>query len=110
MQTLFHNDLGMCVFHPWVSALMLVIYLDYKLLTCITIKNLLIEYIQLAHLVAAKVDVILGIQHFTLKNPRFCVSIDVKRWWTIEVKLITLTPKIFSKIIIDYNSLPIRCH
>ena len=20
MQAMFHNDLGMCVFHPWVSA------------------------------------------------------------------------------------------
>lgn len=45
---------------------MLVLHLDYKPPTWITIQKLPLEYMQLAHLVAAKVDVILGFEHFTL--------------------------------------------
>lgn len=66
MQAMFHNDLGMCVFHPWVSAFDASTPLDYKPPTWITIQKLPLEYMQLAHLVLAKVDVILGFEHFTL--------------------------------------------
>lgn len=111
MQTLFRNGLGMSVFHPWVLASDASNLSRSQLPTWITIKKLPLEHMQLAHLVTAKVDVILGCdpENVTLRNPRFCVSVNVERGWTIKAELIAFTPTTFSQAIIDDDSLPIRC-
>jgi hypothetical protein len=111
MQTPFPNDFGTCVFHPWVPVFDAANPSSLRLPTWITIKRLPLEYLQMAHLVAAEVGTVLGSDpnNSMLKNPRFCVSINVEKGWATEVELTTLTPGVLSKALIDYDSLPIRC-
>ena len=65
----------------------------------------------MTHMVATKVGIVPGRDpnYSMLKHPKFCVSINVEKGWTIEVELTTLTLGILSKALIDYDSLPIRC-
>lgn len=56
MQTPCHSDYGTCVFHPWVPIFDVINPSRLKLPTWITIKRLPLEYLQLIHMVATKVE------------------------------------------------------
>lgn len=82
MQTPFSNDFGTCVNHPWVPAFDVANPSSLRL-PRITIKCLPLEYLQMAHMVAAKVGTMLRSDpnNPMLKHPRFCVSVNVEKGW-----------------------------
>lgn len=77
----------------------------------ITTKCLPLEYFQMAHMLVEKVGTMLEsvMNNSKVKHPIFCASINVKRGWAKEVELITLTPRVLFRALINYDSLPIRC-
>lgn len=60
---------------------------------------------------AAEVRVVLECapENASLKHLRLCVSVNVEKGWATKVQLTTLTHGVFTKAIVDYDSLPIGC-
>lgn len=88
MQSPFHSDFGSCVFHPWVPAFEVDNPCNLQMPTWITIKQLTLEHLQLAHLVAVEIGEVLGCgpDNDTLKHPRFCVYVNVGKGRVTKVE------------------------
>ena len=79
---------------PWILAFNTPSHVGLNLPTWITLKQLPLDYLLSAELIARGSGEILGVDqvHVTAQFPRFCISLDVEQGWVGAISLPSLDP------------------
>lgn len=112
MMSPYKSQWGTCMFQRWVPNFNPDNPSNLVFPTWVTLKNLPYEHFDQAYNIAESMGEIIGIaiSNEEDKDPRFCINLYFSKGWvtsiSLEVEEGILPPQI---VIVDYDSLPIRC-